>query len=94
MVANAPNLGWREVAFGELVSRELGRPVWLENDLSAIAWGEHRFGAARAYDDVVCVFVGTGVGGGAVLGGDVYRGAGNVSEDQRSVTINGNGFVK
>lgn len=79
IVANAPNLGWRDVAFGPLVAKELGRPVWLENDLSAITWGEHRFGAARAFDDVVCVFIGTGVGGGAVLRGELYRGAGNAS---------------
>ncbi|MBW2732343.1 MAG: ROK family protein [Deltaproteobacteria bacterium] len=79
MVANAPNLGWRDVDFGALVAKDLGRPVSLENDLSAITWGEHRFGAARGFDDVICVFVGTGVGGGAVLCGELYRGAGNAA---------------
>jgi len=87
MVANAPNLGWREVPFGTLVASELGRPVWLENDLSAICWGEYRFGAARGFRHVVCVFVGTGVGGGAVINGRPDRGAGNVSLEIGHVKI-------
>jgi glucokinase len=47
----------------------------VENDANAAAWGEFRFGAAEDVTDMVCVTVGTGVGGGLVLGGALYRGA-------------------
>ncbi len=87
VVANAPNLGWRDVPFATLVGTALGRPVWVENDLSAIAWGEYRFGAARGFRHVACVFVGTGVGGGAVLNSRPYRGAGNVSLEVGHVKV-------
>jgi glucokinase len=79
IIANAPNLGWRDVPLGTMVASALGRPVWVENDLSAICWGEYRFGGAQGHRHVVCVFVGTGVGGGGVLEGRPYRGAGNVA---------------
>lgn len=87
IVANAPNLGWRDVRLGNLVANALGRPVWIENDLSAICWGEHRFGGAQGFRNMICVFVGTGVGGGAVLDGRPYRGAGNVSLEIGHVNV-------
>lgn len=89
LVANAPNLGWRDVSFGTMVAQRLGRPVWLENDLSAICWGEYRFGAARGFRHVICVFLGTGVGGGGVLDGRPFRGAGNVSLELGHVKVAG-----
>jgi glucokinase len=67
------------VPFAQLLEQRIHRPVWLENDVNAISWGEFRFGAAKGVRDAVCVFVGTGVGGGAVLGGELYRGAHNTS---------------
>ena len=64
VVLNAPNLGWRDVPFGDLLRQELGVPVRVVNDLSAAAWGERAFGAARGVDDAALVFVGSGVGSG------------------------------
>lgn len=87
IIANAPNLNWRDVPFADIVGRRLSRPVHLENDLSAIAWGEYRFGAGRGARSVACVFVGTGVGGGAVLDGKLYRGANNTSMEIGHVKI-------
>jgi glucokinase len=74
VVLNAPNLGWRDVPFGELLQRELGVPVRIANDLSAAAWGEQRFGAARGFHDAALVFVGSGVGCGLILGGRLHDG--------------------
>jgi glucokinase len=74
VVLNAPNLGWRDVPFGELLSKRLGLAVRIANDLSAAAWGERRFGAARGVDDAVLVFVGSGVGSGLILGGHLHDG--------------------
>ncbi|GAA4555717.1 ROK family glucokinase [Planotetraspora kaengkrachanensis] len=70
----APNLAWREEPLQEKVSELVGLPVVVENDANAMAWGEYRFGAGRGETHVVCVTVGTGIGGGAVFGGELYRG--------------------
>ena len=51
-----------------------GLPTTVENDANSAAWGEVRFGAAVGERDVAFVGVGTGIGGGIVLGGELYRG--------------------
>ena len=57
----------------------LGVPVLVENDVRSAAWSEFRFGAGRGAHSLVAVFVGTGVGSGAVLDGRVWHGAGNAA---------------
>lgn len=86
-VLDAPNLGWRDVALHERLAAELERTgagkvfVRVENDVNAAAWGEHRLGAGRGADDLIGVWVGTGIGGGLVLDGRLYRGgAGTAGE--------------
>lgn len=71
----APNLAWRDLPLRDLVATATGLETVVENDANAAAWGEFRFGAARDVDDMVCVTLGTGVGGGLVLAGELYRGA-------------------
>lgn len=71
----APNLAWRDVPVRDHVSSATGLHVVVENDANAAAWGEFRFGAAEDVDDMVCVTIGTGVGGGVVVDGRLYRGA-------------------
>lgn len=73
ILSNGP--GFRNLAIAQPVSAALGIPCFLENDGSAAALAEHRFGAGRGYDHLVHVAVGTGIGGGLVLGGRLYRGA-------------------
>lgn len=79
VILNAPNLGWRDVQFGALLEAALGRKVLLANDLAVAAWGEKKFGAAKGLDDVILVFVGSGVGSGQILGGRMHRGAHGVA---------------
>jgi glucokinase len=76
-VANSPHLGWRNVAFGPQLARRLGpaRPVGLYNDVNAIAFGEYGVGAGAGARDLLCVFVGTGIGGGLVVNGALAEGA-------------------
>lgn len=75
MVYFAPNLlGWRNGPLRAEVERRVKLPVVVENDANAAAWGEARYGAGRADQFIVCVTVGTGVGGGIVVGGRLYRG--------------------
>ena len=87
LVMNAPNLGWRDVPVGDLLAKALGIPVLVANDLSVAAWGERRFGAARGVDDVVLVFVGSGVGSGLILGGRLHSGATGVAGEFGHVKV-------
>ena len=74
-VIESPNFpGWRGVPIGQLLERRLGVPVHVENDVNAIAVGEHRFGAGRGCANLLVMALGTGVGGGLILGGSLYRG--------------------
>jgi glucokinase len=80
VVANSPNLGWREVAFGALLRTRLRAPRFdLYNDLNAIAYGEATYGGARGVADVLFVFIGTGVGAGIVCDGHLYIGASHLA---------------
>ncbi|WP_134323000.1 ROK family glucokinase [Cumulibacter soli] len=75
LVRYAPHLAWRDLALGRRLAERLGVPVWLENDANAAAWAEYRFGAARGHRVALCVTVGTGLGGGIVVDGTLFRGA-------------------
>ncbi len=68
------NLGWRDTPVADLLESQIGMPVVVENDANAACWGEFRFGASRDQHDVVCVTVGTGIGGGIVSDGRLVRG--------------------
>jgi glucokinase len=70
----APNLAWRDEPIKDKVEGLVGLPVVVENDANAMAWGEARFGAGRGQNFVVCVTLGTGIGGGIIFGGQLYRG--------------------
>lgn len=88
IVANAPNLGWREVDFRGLCRQRLpGRNIELYNDLNAIAFGEFTFGAGRGARDILCVYVGSGVGAGLVAGGRLVEGDSNVSGEIGHVKV-------
>jgi glucokinase len=71
----APNLAWRELSIADRLRGALGLPCQVDNDANAAAWGEHRFGAGRGYEHMLLVTVGTGIGGGIVTGGRLFRGA-------------------
>lgn len=75
VVTNAPQFGWHDVDLGAALRTAFGHPVRLVNDLSAIAYGEFHVGAGRGARDVVCLFVGSGVGVGVVSAGELLEGA-------------------
>jgi glucokinase len=79
VVVHAPNLGWADVPLAGELRRALGVPVVVENDVRAAAWGEFTAGAGAGGDSLVAVFVGTGIGSGAVLDGRLWRGAANAA---------------
>jgi glucokinase len=71
----APNLAWRNAPVRAEIEQRTGLPVVLENDANAAAWGETRFGAGHGQRFTVTLTIGTGLGGGIVLGGELLRGA-------------------
>ncbi|MFB9837380.1 ROK family protein [Actinoallomurus acaciae] len=74
MVLFAPNLAWRDEPLKKKVESQVGLPVIVENDANATAWGEAKFGAGRGEDHIVLITLGTGIGGGLIMDGDLYRG--------------------
>ncbi len=77
----APNLAWRDTPLRAEVERRVRLPTVVENDANAAAWGEFRFGAGADVDDMLLVAVGTGVGGGLVIDGSLYRGGFGVAAE-------------
>ena len=67
--------GWDGFPVREALSQELGCPVMVDNDVNLMAMGEMHAGVARSVGDFLCVKIGTGIGCGIVVGGEVYRGA-------------------
>ncbi|QGP92621.1 Glucokinase [Neomoorella glycerini] len=75
------NLNWRNVPVSEILAKELDLPLFLENDARAAAWGEKCFGHGRQVENLLYIAIGTGIGGGLILGGRIYRGHhGNAGE--------------
>ena len=81
VVMFAPNLAWRDLDLRADLEARVDLPVVIENDANAAAWGEFAFGAGEDVDDLLLVTVGTGVGGGLVLGGRLHRGAFGVAAE-------------
>lgn len=74
-IYNLTNLqGWKEVPFRKIFEEKTGLPVAVDNDANAMAYAEFRYGAARGMKNVVAMTLGTGVGGGLILNGKMYRG--------------------
>jgi glucokinase len=74
-ILSSPNLPeLNDLGLSDLISRKLNLSVVLENDATAAAIGEHWLGASRGVSDSICVTLGTGIGGGLILGGRPYRG--------------------
>jgi predicted NBD/HSP70 family sugar kinase len=75
IVVFAPNLGgWSEVPMAEVLEQRLGAVVTVENDVNLAVLGEHWRGAARGHDNCAFIFVGTGIGAGILIGGQLHRG--------------------
>ncbi|BAJ27988.1 MULTISPECIES: ROK family glucokinase [Kitasatospora] len=73
-VLMAPNIAWENEPLKQRIEELTGLPTVVENDANCAAWAEFRFGAAAAFDDMVLITVGTGIGGGIVLDGRLHRG--------------------
>ncbi len=75
LVEFSNNLDFHHVPLRRLFSEATGKPVFLENDANVAAFGEALAGGARGFSDVVALTLGTGVGGGIIIGGKIYAGS-------------------
>jgi glucokinase len=83
----APNLAWRDEPLRKAVEARCGLPVVVENDANAAAWAEARFGAGRGQKYLVMLTLGTGLGGGLVIDGQLYRGRLGVAAELGHITV-------
>ncbi|MGI8679133.1 MAG: ROK family glucokinase [Jatrophihabitans sp.] len=83
----SPHLAWRDEPLRAELAQRIELPLLVENDANAAAWAEYRFGAAQGEPVVVCVTLGTGIGGGLVANGAVYRGAFGIACEYGHMTL-------
>ena len=93
LITEAPNLGWINVPLVELVGKKVGIRTLLENDAAAAAYGEMRFGAARGKQHVIYVTLGTGIGGGIIIDGRIYRGASGAAGEVGHLVLQPDGVL-
>jgi len=92
IVRSPPNLkGWDEVPLKQYLEEQLLLSTFLENDVNAVTIGEKEFGVAKGIQNFVCITLGTGVGGGVVINGNLYRGSLGSAGEIGHITIDRNG---
>jgi glucokinase len=87
----APNLGWKDFPLRDRVTKRLGLPATLDNDANCATVGEWWLGAARGGKNVVGITIGTGIGGGLIIDGELYHGSSDVAGEIGHTTIDVNG---
>ena len=92
-VDNSPNLKWFGLQFGKKFEKRLGIKIRLANDVNAAAWGEFLYGAGRGCQDLVAVFVGSGIGGGIVANGKLVEGASGTAGEVGHLIFRENGLL-
>ena len=74
IVLTSPNLPWKNYNIKKPIEKKFGAPFYIGNDVNVGVLGEHRYGVAKGYKNVVGLFVGTGMGGGLILNNELYTG--------------------
>jgi glucokinase len=94
VVTISPNLpDWSDVPVAQLLSERYGVNTYLVNDANAAALGEHRYGAGRGLKNLVLLTLGTGIGGGIIIDGQLYEGATGSAAELGHMVIDMNGPV-
>jgi glucokinase len=91
LVLLTPNLGWTNFPLRDRITDALGLPATLDNDANCAIFGEWWRGAARGAEHVVGLTIGTGIGGGIVLHGEIYHGASDIAGEIGHMTIDSTG---
>jgi len=88
-----PNLSghWKKVPLRDTIAGKVGLPTFLLNDVRSITYGEWKFGGGRGVDSMACYAIGTGIGGGIVVGGKLHMGVDGTAGELGHQTIDFNG---
>jgi len=87
VAVGAVNLPIADLPIRDLVRERTGLPAFVDNDANVAALAEHRFGAARGTNNAIMLTIGTGIGGGLILGGEIYRGSTGAGAELGHVVI-------
>ncbi len=91
VIRRGPNFWWPDAPLRQYLQDKLGIPSLVINDTRAATYGEWQLGAGRGFNDLVCLFVGTGLGGGAVSGGRLLSGCNNTAGELGHIIVKMNG---
>lgn len=83
--------GWSGAPLKSIFEKRLHIPTFIDNDVNVIALGEWKFGAGKGVKNLVCITLGTGVGGGLIIGGNLFRGQGFCAGEIGHIPINERG---
>jgi glucokinase len=87
LAVHAVNLTITDVPIRDLMEEKVGLPVFVDNDANVAALAEHLYGAGRGAQNLVMLTIGTGIGGGLILGGEVYRGSTGAAAELGHIVI-------
>ena len=90
-VVNWTNFNWKDVPLATYIRERTGKQVFVTNDANAAALGEAKYGAGKNYSDSVLITIGTGVGGGIILGGKLFEGFRSAGAEIGHMVIRQNG---
>jgi glucokinase len=79
---------WTNVPLAKIINQETGLPAYVGNDANMMTIAEHRFGAAKGYNNIIFVALRTGIGGGIIINGKLYRGVNNAGGEVGQMIIN------
>ncbi len=87
-----PNIpGWKDIRLKKILEKKIKLPVFLDNDANLMSLAEHSIGAAKGFRNVVCLTLGTGVGGGLIVEGKLYRGSSYAAGEIGHIPVNEDG---
>lgn len=91
IVLFAPNLGWTNVPLKTELENRVGLPTFVDNDVNVGTLGEHAFGAGKGMSTLVGIFVGTGIGGGIIMDGELFHGASQTAGEIGHIIVKAGG---
>lgn len=93
VVRNSPNFAnWKDIPLREWIQEDFGVPAIVENDANCAVFSEFKLGAGQGYDNLVLLTLGTGIGGGLILGGKLFRGTTGTAGELGHLTIHSQGL--
>jgi glucokinase len=93
LMGSTPNFSyWQQVPIKSELEKRVGLPVFVDNDANLMALGEAQFGAGIGHKNIICLTIGTGIGGGIILNGNLFRGSNFAGAELGHTTIKYNGL--